>query len=213
MKYRATLLETRTADAVVDQVQAAVRDDSAVDELRVARLPVKLENTRFVVIELRRLEDGARDEVRILELVLRSNLAKVALLKLPDVEDMTGGVVRIVVAMSGSHKLRDLARTYDLFHLNDFQDSLVRAVPNVRNRNFHFVLPFSLDAASAAAEKEDAIHWMDMWMIPEEFARGNIRASVRLLGPDTQTTLKSSSGMAAIHSQRRYFHVRLHFVE
>lgn len=86
---------------------------------------MELEDARFVVIELRRVEDGTRDEIRILEAILRSEVTEIALLNLPDVEDSAGRIDWIAVPMPGGHKLRDLTRTDDLFHLNDFQDSLV----------------------------------------------------------------------------------------
>lgn len=88
-------------------------------------LPMELEDARFVVVELRGVEDGSRNEVRILEAILRSKITEVALLNLPDVEDSAGCVDWIAVPMPGSHKLRDLAWANDLFHLNDFQDSLI----------------------------------------------------------------------------------------
>ncbi|UIF89431.1 hypothetical protein [Cupriavidus sp. UYPR2.512] len=86
---------------------------------------MELENARFVVVELWRVEDGTRDEIRIFEAIPRSKITEVALLNLADVEDSAGCIDWIAVPMPGSHKLRDLARTNDLFHLNDFQDSLV----------------------------------------------------------------------------------------
>lgn len=43
-------------------------------------------------------------------------------------------------------------------------------------QEYPFVLHFSLDAASAAAEKEDAIGEMDVGIIPQEYACGNFCA-------------------------------------
>lgn len=184
MKHRATLLEACTADAVVDQVQAAVGDDSAIDELQVASFPMELENTRFVMIELGRLQDGARDKVRILELVLGSKLAEVALLQLPDVEGSAGGIDWVAEPVPRRHKLRELARTNDFFHLNDFQDALIRAIPDIRNGNFHFVLSFHLLPPARLLGKRTPIAWMDWQIIPHVF--GGLRTAFSVLNSSPQ---------------------------
>ncbi|KAF7956315.1 hypothetical protein AWV80_38620 [Cupriavidus sp. UYMU48A] len=171
--------------------------------------PDETGNARFVMVELRGIEDGAYDEVRILEAILLSEFTEIAPLKLPDVEHPTRRIDWIAVPMPRGHKLRDLARTDDLFHLNDFQDSLIGAIACVRNRDIHFVLHFSLDAASAAAEKEDAISWMVVWIIPEELAGGNIRAFALWLPAHPQVPAR----VAEIHSRNDSFLVRLHFSE
>ncbi|UIF89432.1 hypothetical protein [Cupriavidus sp. UYPR2.512] len=57
---------------------------------------------------------------------------------------------------------------------------------------YPFVLHFSLDAASAAAEKEDGISEMDVGIIPQELACGNIHAFACV--PVAQQTLKFRIG-------------------